>query len=199
MGVPGHTDTPHIFHTNLLPCTIPNPTWRRCQSTDGGGVRRDGQAGHRKHGTRSDLQDRPGPTPLRRFILFHPASPRPRAAPARPSGRLRSAGMTRSFLWCDRSSHLQFMNFSGKQEFSHCNFECVQRRTLSTQSLHPPSFANAMLAAHPCQALSEGALRPPPPPPAPPRQSCSWAGRRAAAARARRAPPWSRRSGRAAC
>lgn len=39
-------------------------------------MRRDGQAGHRKHGTRSDLQDRPGPTPLRRFILFHPASSR---------------------------------------------------------------------------------------------------------------------------
>ena len=39
-------------------------------------MRRDGQAGHRKHGTRSDLQDRPGPVPCAVSSCFIPASSR---------------------------------------------------------------------------------------------------------------------------
>jgi hypothetical protein len=144
VGVPGARahghDTPHIFHTksysrvlSLTPEVSQHGRWWR--------ENRDRRAGHRKHGARSDLQDCQVRLPCAvsiscwdqlwnsEFMLrdIRPSRPRPSAPGHDP------------FLWSDRSWHLQFMKFSGKQEFSHCNFECVQRRTLSTQSVHHPS------------------------------------------------------------
>ena len=146
MGVPGARahghDTPHIFHTksysrvlSLTPEVSQHGRWWREKGQAGGPPKARRKIGSARL---------PGPTPLRRFDLMlgsivelrihvrdiRPSRPRP--------SRLRGAGHD-PFLWSDRSWHLQFMKFSGKQEFSHCNFECVQRRTLSTQSVHHPS------------------------------------------------------------
>ena len=86
--------------------------------------------------TESTAQDRicktarsDSPAPFRSHVLGSIVELRIHVRDIRPSRPRPSAPGHDPFLWSDRSWHLQFMKFSGKQEFSHCNFECVQRRT----------------------------------------------------------------------